>query len=292
LILVELGRLESRRVLPHHDDVPRPRTIYGIDFSGALDAGRKIWIAAGTVKDGVLAIGKCDRAGAFTGARWDRDACLEGLRHFIERQRGAAIGLDFPFGLPTEVLPSGDSWEDFILSFDRNYASPQDFRTRCFTLANSRELKRHTEREHKTPWSPYNLRLYRQSYYGMGQLLAPLVRRGAVCVLPMQRPVGGKPWLLEVCPASTLKKMRLYKPYKVKGDEGKTARGTILDELEDTGLVSVTSPELREKAIGDRTGDALDSIIAAFATFRVLLNPPVHSAELISTYAREGYVYA
>lgn len=289
MIRLELDRLEVRRIMPHNNNPPR--TIYGIDFSGALDAGRKIWIAAGIVRNGVLVIGKCDRSGAFTGAGRARDDCLEGLIHFIEQQRDAAIGLDFPFGLPREVMASSDSWEDFILSFNRNYTSPQDFRVRCFRLANSRELKRHTEHEQQTPWSPYNLRLYKQSYYGMGQLLAPLIRRNAICVLPMQEPEVGKPWLLEVCPASTLKKVGLNRPYKRKGEAGETARGEILDGLEAAGQLSAISAELRSIAVGNRAGDALDSIIAAFATFHAVRNPPVHPSELASTYAHEGYVY-
>jgi len=33
-----------------------PQHIYGIDFSGAQDAGKKIWIAEGVVKDDSLLI--------------------------------------------------------------------------------------------------------------------------------------------------------------------------------------------------------------------------------------------
>ena len=38
------------------------RLIYGIDFSGAQDAGKKIWIAKGVVKGDSLLIEDCFRA--------------------------------------------------------------------------------------------------------------------------------------------------------------------------------------------------------------------------------------
>ena len=40
------------------------RRIYGIDFSGAKDAGKKIWIASGTVEQDGLLIEECYRAGS------------------------------------------------------------------------------------------------------------------------------------------------------------------------------------------------------------------------------------
>ena len=39
-----------------------PQHIYGIDFSGAQDAGKKIWIAEGVVKTDSLLIEDCFRA--------------------------------------------------------------------------------------------------------------------------------------------------------------------------------------------------------------------------------------
>jgi hypothetical protein len=289
LIRRDLERLEVRRVVLNTKQLPQ--RIYGIDFSGALNAGNKIWIAEGTIQDNALVIERCDRAGTFTGASRARDDCLNGLREYVGRQQDAAFGFDFPFGLPQEVIIHNSTWEDFILSFPQNYASPQDFRARCFALANNRELKRHTEREQQTPWSPYNLRLFKQSYYGMGQVLEPLVRRKAVCVLPMQQPVVGKPWLLEVCPASTLKKMGLNRPYKRKNEVGATARAGILRRLEAAGQLGL-SAELRSIAVGNHAGDALDSIIAAVTAFQATRKPLSLPGELPNICTLEGYVYA
>jgi len=45
-----------------------PQHTYGIDFSGAQDAGKKIWIAEGVVKGDSLLIEDCFRARDFTNS--------------------------------------------------------------------------------------------------------------------------------------------------------------------------------------------------------------------------------
>jgi hypothetical protein len=266
--------------------------VYGIDFSGAMNAGRKIWAAAGTIQDNMLVIEKCDRIGALTGAGVDHEECLTGLFQFVAEQRDAVFGLDFPFGLPREVIVDSSDWEHFILSFPDRYLNPQAFRACCRTWANNRELKRCTDRMQQTPWAPYNLRLYKQSFYGMGHLLAPLVGQGLVCVLPMQQPLRGRPWLVEVCPASTLKKLGPSQPYKRRDKPAQTAREQILDKLEETGDINRIPSEIRSKVIGDSEGDALDSILAALATFRALRNFHVPLPDWYEAHQVEGYVYA
>ena len=39
-----------------------PHYIYGIDFSGAQDAGKKIWIAKGIIEENTLLIEDCFKA--------------------------------------------------------------------------------------------------------------------------------------------------------------------------------------------------------------------------------------
>lgn len=50
----------------------------------------------------------------------NRDQCLVALRHFIIMQQPRVCRLDFPFGLPRELVRE-DSWEEFILSFGNRY---------------------------------------------------------------------------------------------------------------------------------------------------------------------------
>ncbi len=92
------------------------RRVFGIDFSGASDAGRKIWIAGGIIKERLLQIQVCNQASEFPGANIKLDACLEALRDFITRGKDGVFGFDFPFGLPRKLIEER-SWKDFILHF-------------------------------------------------------------------------------------------------------------------------------------------------------------------------------
>jgi len=264
--------------------------IYGVDFSGAKDAGRRMWIAGGTAEGDTLRIETCRSADALPGSGRSRDRCLAALRDFIGAQAACAFGLDFPFGLP-QPLVGQDSWDDFVESFPGAYASPEVFRQSCRAAAGGRELKRVTDRESKTPFAPYNLRLYRQTYFGIRDVLHPLVRGGLACILPMQRRRADRAWVLEICPASTLKQEWLYMPYKGRADEHRAARGHILERLEAMSALSISMPAVREAVLDDRGGDALDSVIAALATFRPLRDPAHLVVESGSPYALEGYVY-
>jgi hypothetical protein len=265
------------------------RQVYGIDFSGARNAGKKIWIASGSIDRDVLRIENCRPAAeALPGSRRDRDQCLSALQDFIASQGACAIGLDFPFGLPRDLVKEYGCWEDFVLSFPDRYSGPKEFQD-CCKAAGGRELKRATDRESQTPFSPYNLRLYRQTYYGIRCVLHPLVQNQLAYVLPMQSALPGKPWILEICPASTLKQEALYQPYKGRREAHRKAREHILREIEEKGL-SIPA-ELQAEIAADREGDALDSVIAAFATFRALHDPASLVPEDNDAYKLEGYVY-
>lgn len=266
-----------------------PRVIHGVDFSGAVDAGRKIWIASGVIEGSALRIEACRSAETLPGSGRNRGRCLKALRDFIGEQQGCSFGFDFPFGLP-RALVKEKSWKDFVLAFARRYATPEKFRAACYGAAGGFELRRVTDLESRTPFSPYNLRLYRQTYFGIRDLLGPLVRDRLTCVLPMQKRLPGRPWLLEICPASVLKRKRLYQPYKGNGQARRAARARILRGIEEGGL-SIPAPALRSLIVKDRDGDALDSVIAAFATFRTVSDPASLAARGNDAYALEGYVY-
>ncbi len=264
-----------------------PERVYGVDFSGGKNAGDRISIAIGTTTGDVLEIIDCRRARDLLGVA-ERDRCLRTLRDFVATQTSCAFGFDFPFGLPYNVVQA-DSWEEFVLSFSHRYPSPEQFREACWIAAGNREERRLTDRESKTPFSPYNRRLFRQTYYGIRDVLAPLVRDHLASVLPMQSASSDGPWLLEICPASTLKRMGLPQSYKGNGGvvDRRGIRAFILDELEKAGL-AIQSAELRSAILRDRNGDALDSVVAAFATFRAVCSA---APGLTREHLLEGYVY-
>ncbi len=266
------------------------RRIHGIDFSGGAMAGRKTWIASGVVDGDTLRIESCVRAEVLPGGGRERDRCLAALRAFIAGEGACAIGLDFPFGLPASLV-GARTWEEFVLAFGDRYSSPERFRTACLTAAGGRELKRVADARSRAPFSPYNMRVYRQTYYGVRDVLGPLVRGRLACVLPMQPPHPGGPWVLEVCPASTLKQMSLYRPYKGAMHDRYIARKGILAAMEEACALSIASPALRQIVLDDPQGDALDSVVAALATFRALRGLAGHALSSRGEEALEGHVY-
>jgi hypothetical protein len=78
--------------------------IIGIDFSGAKDALKKIWLAEGSVKGNALEIERCSNARDLFDPGNDRTACYRALRAYLTRQSDAIVGLDFPFGLPAKIF--------------------------------------------------------------------------------------------------------------------------------------------------------------------------------------------
>lgn len=270
------------------------RRIYGVDFSGSKTACRKIWISEGIVNDdGTLYISACYPVSelAADGAK-DRDSCLLRLRSLIAKSRKAIFGMDFPFSLPQKLLSSpgtSPDWRSLILDFAERYSSPEQFREEMKSLAPDRELKRLTDAEVKAPFCVYNLRLYRQTYYGIRNVLRPLVVEDLACVLPMQEPASDKPWLIEICPASTLKKEGLYIPYKGSSSRESESRKYILEEMLDRGIQIF--PEVSDHILKNNDGDALDSLIAAFATSKAASRLDFLQESLPGIYLTEGYTF-
>lgn len=266
--------------------------VYGVDFSGAAKAGERIWVAGGSPRDHHLWIDRCQRGDTLPGSGPERTRCLKALVAFIAHDASAIFGCDFPFGLPAELvrkMGAANRWQDFLRGFAAAFATAEDFRAFCLRAAGGRELKRPTDVACRTPFAAYNLRLYRQTYYGLRDVLYPLVAQQLACVLPMQQRSAGRPWVIEVCPASTLKRLAVYKPYKGRKPQHRAARAAILARLEEGGDVALASPALREAILNDPGGDALDSVVAAVATFRSLA---VLDASGGQDGGVEGYVYA
>ena len=270
--------------------LPRRTQVYGVDFSGARQAGRKIWITQASVHADSLYIERCTSAAAWLKVSPEREICLRALCAWIIGEREAVIGLDFPFGLPAQLLETR-SWEEFVRTFPERYATPQHFRAACYAATGGREIKRLTDCENGTPWASYNLRLYRQTFYGISAVLAPLVTCGAVSVLPMQRAQADRPWLIEICPAATLKRHHLYLPYKGREARHLRARYDIAEAVQRLAPLRFADAVLHDTIVEDEDGDALDSLVAAWATWCALQRPGELEKPSHPLYAREGYVY-
>ncbi len=241
--------------------------VIGIDFSGAEKAGQAIWIAEAHIDWERVCIENCSPAADLAGSGPERTRCLPALVAFIAGQRNAVIGCDFPFSLPEEMVQDS-SWRAFALGFGASFSCAEDFLADCRRRANGREIRRACDRESRVPFAAYNLRIYRQTYHGIRDVLAPLLRSGSAVVLPMERPRPDRPWVIETCPASTLKRAGLYPSYKGRGDAARAARRQIVNGLVRHGLLAPLSRSLRRLAIENQGGDALDSMVAAAATGR------------------------
>jgi hypothetical protein len=280
-----------------HRDSDRPHNpmaIYGIDFSGALDAGRKIWISLAMIKDDALEIRDCFQGFSLPNSGKRLQDCLAALVTFIASHRNSLFGIDFPFGIPhNSVEKIGfDSWVEFIAVFPKQFSSPHEFQSKCKEVFGKREAKRTTDRESHTPFSPYNLHLFRQTYFGIKDILYPLLMKGGACVLPMQEIIHDKPLILEICPRSTLIKENIAgKKYKGKTREYRENRRHILTSLQEKNVI-ISDDILRRSIIADPGGDALDSVLAAYTVWKALRNPTFPFPKgWEKAYALEGYVY-
>lgn len=269
-----------------------PWAIYGLDFSGAQDAGNRIWIAKGVPKGKNLMIKECIRATGLPNSGKGPERCLPVLVELIISETKAAFGFDFPFGLPASLVGER-TWKEFVLGFPSRYKVPEAFREACRRIMPGTELKRKTDIETQTPFSPYNLRLYKQTYYGISEVLFPLVRDKSACILPFDKSVAGKPWIFEVCPASTLKGLMkdAVPSYKGPEEDKRENRRQILNLVMEKGVAFENAPELKDKIIANPGGDALDSVAAAFIAFKALQNRDTSIPKDDGYWPTEGYVY-
>lgn len=266
--------------------------VFGVDFSGAEDACKKIWICESVVTKEGIKIEDCWNLKSLSGNRKiNRNECFKRLKNLIAENKDAAFDLDFPFGLP-EIVADEDNWAMFIKNFSEKYNGPEEFRRKCqdraLNLTEMKELRRATDIETESPFCPYNLRLFKQTYYGINNVLRPLVMEESARILPMEDRENSKSWVLEICPASTLKDVNLYLTgYKGKENTSRKHRETILTRLEEMGFVYEIDTKVWKSSVEDEEGDALDCVVAAIATYRGLSSNPI----LDGTYKLEGYIY-
>jgi len=249
-----------------------PRRVFGLDFSGAADAGRRSWLAAGVATGGRVSVAKVFPVSALPGSGPRPEEAFAALCAFIASLGEAAVGCDFSFGLPAGLVAEAE-WRAFALGFSSRHPTPEAMREACRTASPGRELRRQTDREARSPFSPLNLRAYRQTWHGIASVLAPLLAAGAATAFPMEAPRAGVPVLVEACPASTLKRLGLSRPYKGRGAAYREARARILSALEAAGLLGFSSEAPREAALSQPGGDALDAALCALGAARAACEP-------------------
>jgi len=245
----------------------RPRRVIGVDFSGANDAGRKIWIAEAKRQRGNrLKVIDLRPACELPGSGVDPQRAIAALGAHIVREPDTIAGFDFPFTLPAPVIDR-PSWDAFLEDFAARFPDPDAFRQWALQRASGRELRRAADREAKTPFNSYNLRIYRQTWWGIAHLLGPLVVGGLAVVRPYHpMPAKPRPILIEACPASSLKSIGFYPAYKGRAGAHRLERKAVLRKLIAIGAVDRPAPAIERTILDNSGGDALDAVIAAIAT--------------------------
>jgi len=284
----------------------RPEFVYGVDFSGANDAERNVWLAGGPLTDDGLAIETLGTArSVFPGDVSGQAETHAALVDWLRDRESAAVGLDFSFGLPSTLLDAVDApptdWPAFLDAFPlADCADPDQFeawgkeRTREATDGDRTFLKRETDGPVGAS-SPYGFIGSTITFHGVRDVLAPVVRgsdggEAVAAAAPMQATAFEPPvTLLETYPAGVLDRLGLQRRnYKGASDEEQAARRRNLDGLvESTGVVVDDAD--RETVIGNTGGDALDAVVAAAATWRTVEAGFDYDDGRYDE--REGYIY-
>src|SRR5215210_7488583 len=250
--------------------------IYGVDFSGAKLAGRNTWVARIEPllfkrKQSQYVLTELFRLEEACGSA-DRPAALNHLVRMIAESRQALWALDFPFGLPVEVMEPNARWSaqfGFLRAWGADdYGVGLECIRRAEAVCGRKHIRRLTDTEVKAPFDPYHYRIIYQTFYGMRDVLGPLRRRKRTAILPFQygRLPSAERILVEACPASTLKLLSLpHQNYKQPEGGPLTpkrlrTRRLILKGLDD--CVRITDSQ-RRVIMRNGGGDALDAVIAA-----------------------------
>lgn len=274
-------------------------TVFGVDFSGAREAGRAIWIARASVgrRDGRLDLLDLRSLDELTG-EVQRELVLRRLVSTIAREGRALWGIDFPFGLPIELEEAGATWRqqlEFVAAREGNAA---DFGRWCVAACRARlgkaHVRRQTDTETRTPFDCYHYRIVHQTFHGMRDVLRPLVRGGRADVAPFVLPRDGRPLVVEACPSSTLKRLRLphqlYKQPQAAAIDGRRRRTRLAILAGLAPLVEVPAP-LRRRMLENPGGDALDAVVAAVGVHDALRRADLPTLAAHPRYPREGYVF-
>ena len=302
------------------DLTDEPARVYGVDFSAAAaDAGRKTWIASGRLgKGNELAVTDLrpltEVAGADSARRSDALPAL--ARWLRERDEGAVVGLDFPFGLPRFVVEEtgNESWRSVISRFPESIGAGggdgvaddpvRAFAERCVGLTERHGEGTYDKRRTDAAVgarSPYGFIADTIAFYGMRDVLAPALDE--VRFAPMDRTPGGwrtgapaGPTAVETYPAAVLERLGLHRTnYKGGGDEATTRRRRNAEELPEAADV-IYNPEaaVTETMVSNAGGDALDAVAAcvgACTAWKRGYEADVDGFPDPDAVALEGYIY-
>ena len=225
--------------------------LHGVDFSGAKNGG------IGGIRVAHRRVG--DRSPIDSIARVHRNE----LKRMILDSRNDGEShlwlIDAPFGVAIPTLeacgvePRWDAMEKWLTEA----GDPRQWR-RGIRAHTRKEVRREADRFARTPMAPMNLRVFKQTWSVVAEILGPLSREG-IRIEPLAGP-SSRVVVAEGCPASVLARIGgPLRGYKGKGTPPRQKRAEIIELLSRNG-VRVTD-RVRRECVEDDNGDALDSVI-------------------------------
>jgi hypothetical protein len=248
--------------------------LHGVDFSGADSGGAaKIRMVSRDLDAPKSAI-RMD-------GRFDRGALVRRILAMREDGRRHLVRIDAPVGLPLDTLRSlevAPEWSA-MAGWVAEFGAPRLWRG-AVRGVDRREPKRVCDAAFRTPMAPMNLRVFKQTWTLIAEVLRPLVDAG-VRVEPVHSATGTVT-VCEGCPASVLR-MKGWPDhgYKGAGDPPRRVRADILKRLQGRERL-VIAAEMARAAEDDVEGDLLDAIL--LVTDPLQWVPPVESRV-------EGWIY-
>lgn len=284
--------------------VPEFESVCGVDFSGAKQAGRCIWIARTERRArGRLSLVALDRLDRLCGTA-ERGTCLAELVKLVNASTSALWGFDCPFGLPVELFPEGAPWADhftFLAGYDDAYDCGLECIARTKRMASALHrtalhCRRQSDVVAKAPFDAFHYRMIYQTFFGMRDVVRPLAATPGTAVLPFQyrKLPKAKRVVVECCPSSVLKKNRLpHQNYKQpKGGplhrKCLTTRHAILAALVPRVRIS---DRHRRVIMRNPGGDALDAVLAAVGALRGFHGADHKALSAHPRLTREGWMY-
>ena len=272
--------------------------IYGVDFSGAKLAGENIWIACIVPRGKSYELIELSRLRSLCGIA-DREPALAHLVELIGRSEQSLWGMDFPFGLPIEIIPAGASWNAqirFVGQWTDANSLGQECCRRARLLGGALHLRRDTDREARTPFDCYHYRIIYQTFHGIRDVLGPIATMRGSAVLPFQyrKLPSASRVIVEACPGSTLKRWGLpHQNYKQPAGGPLTARRLQVRRAILEGLSSrvTISPSHRLGMMRNGGGDAIDAVLAAVGAAEAFVSADHRKIARHDRYPREGRLY-
>ena len=232
-------------------------TIHGVDFSGARSGGGdKIVVATKTPASEVSIERGVSRA-----------QLLQKIIASSEQDAPSLWRIDAPFSLPVSVFEMHGIALDWLAlaQWMDGFESPREWR-RVLRAVDRKEKKRTCDREARTPMAPMNLRVFKQTWTAVCEVLLPLAQAG-VHLAPIHV-TGSSAIVSEGCPASVLRRFgESPRGYKGATDLNEERRVFLCELLEVWGVP--LDERLRTSAINDADGDVIDALL-------LLTNPTAH----------------